>query len=121
MANEETSQGRSVVFAPIQFSPAGLVTQLVGATTNMQIKVVSLHLNNNSGAGTAFQLYSASVAITGRIQMNNNQIFYMAESQPISPLFVTAAGANLRLSLTATTNIGGHISYYYENLSPIGR
>lgn len=119
MPNEETNQGRQVVFAPIQLTPAGLVTQLVGATTNMQIKIFSLNLNNNTGGGVAFQLYSASTPITGRIHMNNDKSFYMARSQPISPLFVTNASEYLALTLTASVNMGGHIGYYYENLAPV--
>lgn len=119
-------QGRDLRFGVIDAGWSGDYL-LATVASNMQIKVVSYALSSNSSSPVPFQFQSGATGspgtriLTGGIQISNNRPPAIMISSPIAHLFETNVGGNLYARINASAYVGGHFSYFYENLAASGQ
>jgi len=117
VVSERFGQGRDLKFAAIDatFKANSL---LVSTGSNNQIKVVSYCVSTTSGPPVNFRFRdgAAGANITGDIQISNNRPPTTCIGMPVAHLFETTKGTSLYMVLSASAYVGGHITYFYENL-----
>lgn len=115
--SERFGQGRELKFAAINTTFTGN-SLLASVGSDKQIKVVSYCISTTNGSPVNFRFKDGSSGsnITGDIQISNNRPPTICVGMPVAHIFETTKGTSLYMWLSASAYVGGHITYFYENL-----
>lgn len=113
IAESETT-GPAINFAAITTASSGDQT-IIAAVTGKAIVVLNYVLNNSAATAQTVTWKSGSTAISGAITSPASSLqssYSVGVSGGPYPVLATNAGEALVLTLSASTQVSGHLAYY---------